>query len=84
MLLDVILECHAWSSARPKHETQASARKIEEKITAVMNVEQEQGMFPQPTSPSFPFLLVGRPHSAVIFLFRRHIAVFFTPGVFES
>ncbi|KAK1225094.1 hypothetical protein PQX77_011963 [Marasmius sp. AFHP31] len=45
MLLDLILETHAWSSARPRHESQMAVQKLEQKITDVLEVEKEQGMF---------------------------------------
>ncbi|KAL0575220.1 hypothetical protein V5O48_006759 [Marasmius crinis-equi] len=44
MLLDLILETHAWSSARPKHESQMAVQKLEQKITDVLETEKEQGM----------------------------------------
>ncbi|KAK0458776.1 uncharacterized protein EV420DRAFT_1230020, partial [Desarmillaria tabescens] len=46
MLLDVVLETHAWASARPKHESQVAVQKFEKKISQVMEVEKEQGMSP--------------------------------------
>ncbi|KAJ8082852.1 hypothetical protein PM082_008709 [Marasmius tenuissimus] len=42
MLLDLILETHAWSSARPRHESQMAVQKLEQKITDVLEVEKEQ------------------------------------------
>ncbi|KAG6860296.1 hypothetical protein C0995_013032 [Termitomyces sp. Mi166 len=44
MLLDAILEMHAWAAARPKHESSLAAQNIEKKIVSVMNTEKEQGM----------------------------------------
>ncbi|KAF9027734.1 hypothetical protein BDZ89DRAFT_793126 [Hymenopellis radicata] len=44
MLLDVMLETHAWAAARPKHESQVAVQKFEKKISEVMEVEKEQGM----------------------------------------
>ncbi|KAK0480596.1 hypothetical protein IW261DRAFT_1607218 [Armillaria novae-zelandiae] len=46
MLLDVMLETHAWASARPKHESQVAVQKFEKKISQVMEVEKEQGASP--------------------------------------
>ncbi|KAK0237980.1 hypothetical protein EDD85DRAFT_952154 [Armillaria nabsnona] len=46
MLLDVVLETHAWASARPKHESQVAVQKFEKKISQVMEVEKEQGASP--------------------------------------
>ncbi|KAG7448728.1 uncharacterized protein BT62DRAFT_929819 [Guyanagaster necrorhizus] len=42
MLLDVILETHAWASARPKQESQVAVQKFEKKISQIMGVEKEQ------------------------------------------
>ncbi|KAF8916459.1 hypothetical protein CPB85DRAFT_1289784 [Mucidula mucida] len=42
MLLDVMLETHAWAAARPKHESQTAVQKYEKKISEVMEVEKEQ------------------------------------------
>ncbi|KAF9027725.1 hypothetical protein BDZ89DRAFT_921362, partial [Hymenopellis radicata] len=44
MLLDVMLETHAWAAARPKHESQVAVQKFEKKISEVMEVEKEQGI----------------------------------------
>ncbi|KAK0220212.1 hypothetical protein IW262DRAFT_1482755 [Armillaria fumosa] len=46
MLLDVMLETHAWASARPKHESHVAVQKFEKKISQVMEVEKEQGTSP--------------------------------------
>lgn len=56
MLLEVMLECHAWSTVRPKHESELSAQRLETQINAVMEVEKEQGRFPPPSR----FHFVGR------------------------
>ncbi|KAG7095383.1 hypothetical protein E1B28_006140 [Marasmius oreades] len=42
MLLDLILETHAWSSARPKYESQMAIQKLEQKVTDVVEIEKEQ------------------------------------------
>lgn len=64
MLLDSIIETHAWAAARPKHESQTAAQKYEQKISEVMNVEREQGTFTTPpTSSSLSVVFVGRPRS---------------------
>ncbi|KAF5379099.1 hypothetical protein D9615_005893 [Tricholomella constricta] len=44
MLLNAILETHAWASTRPKHESSLAAQNIEQKIVSVMETEKEQGM----------------------------------------
>lgn len=41
MLLDVVLEMHAWAS-RPKHETHIAIAKFEDRISDVMEKEKEQ------------------------------------------
>ncbi|TFK73489.1 hypothetical protein BDN72DRAFT_834616 [Pluteus cervinus] len=42
MLLDVILETHAWAAARPKRESEVAAERLEQDITALMETEKEQ------------------------------------------
>jgi hypothetical protein len=59
MIIDVLIQCHAWSSARPRHERNMAAAKLEKNINAVLKVEQEQGMSPASSSYSI-WLLVGR------------------------
>lgn len=44
MLLDVILETHAWAANRPKNETNVAMLKFEERISDIMEKEKEQGM----------------------------------------
>ena len=65
MLLDVVLETHAWASARPKHESQVAAQKFEKKISQVMEVEKEQGTSPFSLS-SLPSVIFGKSHSIMI------------------
>lgn len=71
MIMSVMLESHAWSSARSKHEDTRNSQKFEEKILSVMDEEKEQGMSTsilrssfQPAS-SFLFVAVGRPNFAI-------------------
>ncbi|EEB93278.1 hypothetical protein MPER_08089 [Moniliophthora perniciosa FA553] len=40
---ELILETHAWSSARPKHESQMEVQKLEQGIMDVVEIEKEQG-----------------------------------------
>ncbi|KAI0792370.1 hypothetical protein C8Q75DRAFT_752540 [Abortiporus biennis] len=49
MLIDLLLEFHAWSSARPVAENDKTADKLEKDINGLMQTEKEQGMF-QPQS----------------------------------
>lgn len=62
MLLDVILETHAWSVARPKHESQIAVLRLEKRISDVMATEKEQGMSSSNTLPFLSFLpsIIGR------------------------
>ncbi|KAI3605333.1 hypothetical protein WG66_013048 [Moniliophthora roreri] len=55
MLLELILETHAWSSARPKHESQMEVQKLEQRIMDVVEIEKEQGTL-QLNPPSTPSL----------------------------
>ncbi|KAK0445230.1 hypothetical protein EV421DRAFT_347733 [Armillaria borealis] len=50
MLLDVVLEAHAWASSRPKHASQITVSKFEKKISQVTEVEKEQGTSPRTLS----------------------------------
>lgn len=59
MLLDLIIETHAWASARPKHESTLAAHKIEQKIVSVIEAEKQQGMLPL-YFPYLHFSVVGR------------------------
>jgi hypothetical protein len=43
MLLDLVIETHAWASSRPKHESTATTQKFEKRIDDIIRVEQEQG-----------------------------------------
>ncbi|PBK70836.1 hypothetical protein ARMSODRAFT_955579 [Armillaria solidipes] len=47
MLLDVVLEAHAWALSHPKHEGQVVVPKFEKKISQVTEVEKEQGTSPR-------------------------------------
>ncbi|KAJ8690838.1 hypothetical protein PTI98_012237 [Pleurotus ostreatus] len=42
MLLDIMLEFHAWSAARPRGESEYSGQLIEQRIGKVMSIEMEQ------------------------------------------
>ncbi|KAH0580829.1 hypothetical protein H2248_011987 [Termitomyces sp. 'cryptogamus'] len=78
MLLDAILETHAWAAARPKHESSLAAQNIENKIVSVMNTENEQGMFfshPRLSSWLLPGI-IGRQYSLRAFHFFHHLVPF--------
>jgi hypothetical protein len=84
MLLDVIIETHAWASARPKHEAAMESQKLEEQISHIIATEREQGMSsPAPSSSSsfFRVRFVGMPHSVMASLFSDIMS---TPIIFLS
>lgn len=58
MFLALMLEFHAWSSARPMQESDRTADALEKEINELMGTEKEQGMS---LAPSLPLNLVGRP-----------------------
>ncbi|KAL1695780.1 hypothetical protein GGG16DRAFT_44772 [Schizophyllum commune] len=43
LMLDLIMETHAWAAARPKHESANAVGNYEKKIADIMEVEKEQG-----------------------------------------
>lgn len=64
MLLNAILETHAWASTRLKHESSIAAQSIEQKIVSVMETEKEQGMSLSPPQLSSLYIgIFGRHHS---------------------
>ena len=58
MLIELILEFHAWAAARPSHESVNTAEALEKGINAIIQAEKEQGRssLSLPRSQSF----VGR------------------------
>ena len=44
MLLDALIETHAWANARLKFENEIAAERFEQKISGTMIMEKEQGM----------------------------------------
>lgn len=48
MLLNLLLEFHAWSTSRPDHESAVAGDTLFEETQALLSREKEQGM-----SPSF-------------------------------
>ena len=52
MLLEVIVDFHAWSAARPAHESDKTADQLETGVRILMEIEQEQGKYPPPSHPS--------------------------------
>ncbi|KAK7678306.1 hypothetical protein QCA50_018654 [Cerrena zonata] len=54
MLLELMLDFHAWSSARPLHESDKTADRLEKEINELIETEKDQGMFSVSSpSPSF-------------------------------
>ncbi|TFK49062.1 hypothetical protein OE88DRAFT_1663431 [Heliocybe sulcata] len=56
MLLNLMIEVHAWSTARPVSETNQNLETLEKEINTIMALENEQGMSPPPS-----LTFVGRP-----------------------
>ena len=51
MILDAILQMHAWASGRFKHKTQLEGQKLEDQNLRIIKTEAEQGMCsPTPSS----------------------------------
>ncbi|KAH9917706.1 uncharacterized protein B0H18DRAFT_1033475 [Fomitopsis serialis] len=44
MLLELMLDFHAWSTARPAHESDTNADALEKEVKVVIEFEKEQGM----------------------------------------
>jgi hypothetical protein len=58
MLLDAILQMHAWASGRFKHKTQLEGQKLENQNLRIIKTEAEQGMCsptPSSSTPAFSF-----------------------------
>ncbi|KAI0738996.1 hypothetical protein C8Q80DRAFT_1079236, partial [Daedaleopsis nitida] len=53
MLLDLIVDFHAWSAARPGHVSDRTADTLENEVKVLMETEKEQGRCsPSPSSSS--------------------------------
>lgn len=61
MLIELVLEFHAWSTSRPTQESDATADRLEKEINVVMELEKEQGRSSNPLHVT----LVGRPKSSI-------------------
>ena len=56
MLLDAVLQMHAWASGRFKHKTQFEGQKLENQNLRIIKTEAEQGMCsPTPSSSTSAF-----------------------------
>ena len=56
MLLELMLEFHAWSTARPAHESDTAADTLEKEVKVVIELEKEQGTSSLIGRPVFPTL----------------------------
>lgn len=63
MLLELMLEFHAWSTVRPTHETESTAKALEKEMRSIVETEDEQGRSSISLPP--PNSLVGRRRSTV-------------------
>ena len=71
MLLELLLDFHAWSAARPAYQSDSTADSLEKEVKVLMETEREQGRYPraQSTSPSTSSAspsLVGRRTSKLL------------------
>ena len=44
MLMEALIEMHAWTAARPRHETSVATDHVNSKLVKIEQVEKEQGM----------------------------------------
>ena len=73
LLLDALIETHAWATARPKHEDIVTAERFEQKISGIMDMEKEQGMLlplPSSSSSSLSSGMLGNSVHRVILIFH--------------
>ncbi|KAM5533985.1 hypothetical protein V8D89_012305 [Ganoderma adspersum] len=54
MLLELIIDFHAWSAARPAHEGEKMADLLEKEVKTLRDAEKEQGTSAPSPSPSPP------------------------------
>ncbi|KAF8155633.1 hypothetical protein B0H34DRAFT_714125 [Crassisporium funariophilum] len=80
MLLDVILETHAWAAARPKRQADLRGEGFEKQISGILETEREQGMSmcsPAPSSASsFSFASSLRLRDRIVEKTRENMANF--------
>ena len=43
MIVDFVIQFHAWASSRPRHERNVTARRLEGQINDILKTEEEQG-----------------------------------------
>lgn len=58
MMIELMIEFHAWSTSRPVHESDRTADALEKEISGIMETELEQGRSPESTSH---ISFIGRP-----------------------
>ena len=63
MILELMLEFHAWSSARPIREAERAADTLEKEINGIIETEKEQGTS---STPELLSQLVGTPMSLLV------------------
>lgn len=70
MLIELMLEFHAWSIARPVHESEATAEALEKEIHDIIETETEQGRSSISLPP--PQTIVGRQCSTLPLVLPAH------------
>ena len=72
MLLDLILEFHAWSTSRPEFESASAGDALLDETQSIMNIEREQGMslFSFGMGVTIQYLHHPKPLSLLIFHLR--------------
>lgn len=63
MLLELVLETHAWAAARVKHESNAAIQRYEKRISDLMDTEKEQGAYFVSTIASHLLTLAHRDYA---------------------
>ena len=69
MLLELLLDFHAWSAARPAYQSDSTADSLEKEVKVLMETEREQGRYHRAQSPSTSSTspsLVGRRTSMLL------------------
>lgn len=59
MIIELMLEFHAWSTSRPIHEAETTADTLEKEVNNIMETEKEQGRYLHPLPLRNCF--IGRP-----------------------
>jgi hypothetical protein len=64
MIIELMLDFHAWSTSRPTQENDTTADTLEREINSIMETEKEQGRFLS-SSPSCS-CFIGRPMFCIL------------------